>query len=153
VSMTAQELERLGLLTLSDLREFSFTTLQGSHFNFFLPTFRGQDQTLRDCIEKRFDRQRMEKFVGTGVIGLDLYDQARAEQLDEMRTASIRNARGSNLLTPERPRVGSGKSGRLVAYAEMNRAVSKALEDLDGRLATDFERARRTFGDVWFMKS
>jgi hypothetical protein len=152
VTLQRQELDRIGVNYLHDLKSLSFTSLQKRYFRFWLPTFHGPSASLQEICRAWQDRMRWDKFCKTGVIGLLRMDHAWEEHREEQRRRSAPEMHKSGLRLPKARRTGVGQAGALVAYEEMNGAVSSALERLGLRVASDFSRAEKRHRDVWFMR-
>ncbi|APH73402.1 hypothetical protein [Aquibium oceanicum] len=137
VTMLEQELSELGLRKLNELEKFRFQTLQGSFFQFRLPTFRQVDETEKPhlrAVKEDFETKRMTKFLQAGVVGLEAMDAARKRQARAIRIAS----RVSEKPLPAPRRVASS----LTIYDEMTKKVVQALRHLQGRQRRSLEKKR-----------
>ncbi len=118
VTLLGDELQKAGLRTLEDLAEFRFQTLQGSYFQFRLPTFRKADAGILDTF-------RLQKFLKAGVVGLEAMDDARRYH----RPAIVRASRKSD--KPLRP--ARRLRSRLVIYEDLTSKAAQALRHLQER--------------------
>lgn len=142
VTLKGRELKNLGLHHLEDLQDFSFTALQGSYFQFRLPTFEAPNPNAgfaRSAARGWREEQRRKRFLMIGIMGLEFMRHAREEfrsrHMPELKRHMRRTGKKMN-----RNRRGSGTTGVLVAYQEMNRLVSNALGGLDRREATAWRK-------------
>jgi hypothetical protein len=145
VTLKGRELKMLGLHHLEDLQDFSFTSLQGSYFQFKLPTFEAsaaKPGSALSAARSWLDDQRRRRFLTTGVMGLEFMRHAREAFRIRHRSELKRHIRrtGGKMV---RNRRGTGASGTLVAYEEMNRLVSNALGGLDKREQTAWRSVAR----------
>lgn len=150
VTLTGSSLVRLKLNTLSDLGRFSFNKLQGEHFHFALPTFEDQARFLKyQPITERINQRDRESFAAGGVLCLEHLRDRKEAWFREERMVRGR-PRSSHLkvmqdhlkakgLRSKTRLVGSGETGRTIAYKELNELVRTALQDL-GRRITRRER-------------
>jgi hypothetical protein len=88
-TINRDELRRIGIETLGDLKAFPFQTLQGRYYQFRLPTF-AEVTNLPSIPHAAFtaawQKQRRIKFLNSGVVGLKAMDEAN----DRLRTARRR---------------------------------------------------------------
>ncbi|MBC6715536.1 hypothetical protein H9Q09_04930 [Aurantimonas sp. DM33-3] len=138
VTLGSSELDHLGLVWPDDLARFRFEKLQSRYFAFMQPTFRrtGSGQPVPAWLE----RQRREKFLTSGVIGLRAMDEADAEQKAAGRRELIRHLRYAGRKPRPLRRTGTGSALTFVAYYEMNKAVETALRHLREREETEMRR-------------
>lgn len=134
-----------GIDVLADLPGLRFATLQGGCFRFVLPTFAdptkwptGKFSTVR----ARLERNRMRKFLVTGVVGLQAMDEALERQRDAFRPAAHSDFRRRGLTLKPKPRIARGPSGTFVAYDELNTRVATALTKLGARVRAEWSAAR-----------
>ncbi len=149
VTLQRPELAAIGLTCLHELKQFSFTSLQGRYFNFMQPTLHEEGPGVKGAMQKWQDGRRVEKFAKTGVIGLRHMDEAQEDHRTQLRHREMENMHQVGLRLPSKNRTGHGVGGTMVSYDEMNRVVSKALEHLDRRVATAFVRVERRNGQRW----
>jgi len=144
VTLDRSEITALGVDDLNDLAQFPFSRLQNRAFTFMLPTFHDPAR-LRACwrtaIKVSRDRERMQKFLNAGVIGLMAMDGALGRQRDRLRRASKQDLTCRGLKLRSLPRVGKGSSGTFVAYQVMNERTGVALRHLGERVAAAFSVA------------
>lgn len=130
VTLRGEELEEIGVRTLSDLRSFKFGKLQGRYFRAMLPTFAA---TKGDPVAEWKENQRRLKFLNTGVLGLTAMDEARNEASDRARSDVAKRARANRGQMISRKRVGRGSSVTLVTFEELARRFRTALDLLTKR--------------------
>ena len=133
VALKGPELRRIGIETLEDLLRFKFESLQMAYFRFFVPTFEhaggGQAGQMRQWQEK----QRRQKFLRAGMIGLEAMDVIqRGSQAEIRKDLRTRMNKQGRKIKPE-DRRGRGQSNTYVAYKELNEAVKAALRNLRER--------------------
>lgn len=153
VTLTGSALAKLKLNTIEDLARFKFTSLQGEHFHFALPTFQDQadlphHQPVQELINAR-DRQC---FAAGGVLCLERVREAKEVWLSETKEKgrfkrashqqTLREHLARRGLTPTRRRAGHGEHGTSVAYAELNEMVRVALQELGRRINRREKRSR-----------
>ncbi|WP_433760917.1 hypothetical protein [Brucella anthropi] len=143
VTLDRPEVASLGVDYLDDLKGLNFNELQGRYFRFVLPTFSMQTSQpgVRSAIKTWEDRQRMTKFMKTGVIGLKAMDDALAERQKKLRRDVQADLHERGLSLPKVPRIATGASGSFVAYADLNERVLTSLRNLGKRVAADFATA------------
>ena len=130
VTLDRDELDVLGIQTLSDFASFNFVTLQRRYFKFMLPTFANCDLApigLQRTMRAYLERERRTKFLTTGVLGLLAMDQAILSEQTEIRRHEALRQTGNRMKQPTR--VG-GAVGTLIAYARLNSKVETALRHL-----------------------
>lgn len=137
VTLSRRAVAELGVDYLTDLRGLRFAKLQSKFFGFVLPTFpdasrlpHGAVRAVRGLREK----QREQKFLNTGVIGLAAMDGALARRLKTSRQEIKADIWSKGLTLKPIPRVGRGSSGSLLAYEELNECVGVALRHLGERV-------------------
>jgi hypothetical protein len=136
VTVLEPELTKLGIQRLSDLEEFRFQTLQGSFFQFRLPTFLHIDETEKlRAVRQDLETKRTMKFLQAGVVGLEAMDAARKRQARATREAS----RVSEKPLPAPRRLASS----LTRYDELTKKVVQALRHLQERQRRSLEKKRR----------
>ena len=141
VTLDRPEIARLGVKFLDDLSLLPISKLQAKAFTFVLPTFRNpahMSRNVRTAMQVSRDRQRAEKFLNAGVIGLKAMDGALDRQMKALRGKSLGDLakRGLRLKAPTR--AGAGSSGTFVSYEVMNERVGVALRHLGERVAAAF---------------
>lgn len=133
VTLNSDELRELGIRTLESLRQFRFATLQGRYFQFMLPTFATKSDRLSSAVVAFWEGNRKRRFLKAGVVGLIMMDDAtkafHASHRGEVRARL--KALGRKIAPTIRS--GIGEAGTFVAYAELCRKVSRALEKLGER--------------------
>ena len=130
VTLQGSELSRIGLNTVDDLRTFRFQTLQGSYFQFRLPTFQhrtGPSDAVRAVGQAR-QRLRRRKFLTAGIVGLQAWDEASRRAL----LKACRESRAFARPVPP-PRRGDGEAATLVRYEALTIQVIQALRHLGNR--------------------
>jgi hypothetical protein len=131
VRLGPEPLRTLGVMCLDDLERLSFTRLQGSFFQFKLPTF--LDPGLALPIQRRLEGYRVERFLGLGMVGLAQLDREAEDRRRNVRNdAKVRLHAIGRKLAPAR-RTGIGKQANYMAYLELNDMVSAAFEELGRR--------------------
>ncbi|WP_455269293.1 hypothetical protein [Rhizobium herbae] len=134
VTLGQGALPGLNLLTLKDLSTFNFSNWVASrYFRFMLPTFidpRMLKPGIRRALLARTENLRCSKFMKSGVIGLQVLDEARNQFGSQWRPALTRHLIRNNKKVPAKQRVGAGQSGTLVTWPEMSRQVESALRHL-----------------------
>lgn len=138
VTLDRPEVEALGITYVDDLQRLCFSRLQKKFFTFMLPTFQGVRRGRESAIQSWKDRQRGEKFLKAGVLGLKAMDDEQERQMKKMRRRSQRRLSQLGLKLKPQPRVGDGRSGTFLAYKEMNERIGVALRHLGERVAGDF---------------
>ncbi len=133
VALKRGKLAALGIRHIADVSRFKFATLQGTYFQFKLATVRRLDGRAGPVSAYR-ERQRVQKFMQTGISGLAKMDQVLLEHDTAIRPLVRKSlaARGKTL--PGRPRTGSGPYGTAVAYEELCKTVQAALANLSRKL-------------------
>jgi hypothetical protein len=136
VTLMEGAIRKVGISTLAELRAYRFTTMQGHFFRFMLPTFTdtsGMPPGLKRSTKSLLERERRIKFLNTGVIGLMAFDAARNRRADLIRKDILAQFRNKGRQLVVKHRVGSGFTGSMVAYGEMNKKVETALRHLSER--------------------
>lgn len=141
VTLDRPAVEALGVTFLEDLPKMLSARLQKLFFTFMLPTFLDTEKagsSRNSAIKAWHDRQRIEKFLKTGVIGLKAMDDALERRRIQMRKDERRRFAMNKLKMKRLPRVGTHKIGTFLAFDELNGRVSDALGRLGERVAADF---------------
>lgn len=142
VTLEGNELTMLGIAHVGDLKSLSFSQLQGKFFKFMLPTFAKTADKMPSrsvAMQTWRDRQRLAKFLNTGVFGLKAMDEAAARQSKAIRRDERKSWRAHGLMLKPMKRVGTGRFGTLVSYDALNERVETALRHLGERVrAGDF---------------
>lgn len=141
VTLGRPEVAALGIDFLYDLKGFRITRLQAKAFAFVLPTFLDPARarpSVRTAAHVWNDRQRMEKFLNAGAIGLKAMDAALDRRMKALRRASQGDLAKKGLKLKAPPRTGVGSSGTFVSYEAMNERVGMALRHLRERVAAAF---------------
>lgn len=136
VTLRRDEVEGLGIKSIADLTTFRWQTLQGSYFQFRLPTFADVSHLPASAIrsvKERREHQRRTKFLNAGVVGLKAMDEAQ-RRLNEHRRREVNKAASSDQRLPAAKRDGAGFYGTLIAYDELTRPVLWALRHLGKRM-------------------
>lgn len=137
VTLQGGALLKAGILALRDLKFFSFARLQGSFFQFMLPTFEARSSTGSSilAVTRHFvDPCRARAFLKSGMLGLQTMDVERRICREQMRARSRSDLRARGL-TIRRQRSGSGRNFDYVAYDALNRSVATAFRHLQQREA------------------
>lgn len=129
VMLDRLELKKLGVTSMDKLLALNFAKLQGSYFQFMLPTFAGTP-TFAD---RFWEKKRQRRFLNAGVVGLQAMDDERQRLLKTHRPELVRQLRQRGVKTPPAPRTAAGRNGTLVSYQMLNDRVSSALDKLDKR--------------------
>ncbi len=136
VTLSQPELgAKTGLHRLHDLQTFRFTTLQKKFFRFMLPTFQAtpEKDNLHPMLNVWIDRMRIERFLKTGILGLEWSDRARdhfrkphlAELKKTRRSASATRAKKKKRPLPV--------SRNYVAYEDLCWRIQASLRHLGER--------------------
>ena len=123
----------LGVVNLEGLLGFNFASLQKRYFQFMLPTF---DTSHAGYADRFWEKRRQQRFLKTGVVGLQVMDEERRRLLKAARPALVRRLRVKGEPLAPAPRTGIGRNGTLVSYQDLNDRVAMALRKL-------LERERR----------
>ncbi|RCW87589.1 hypothetical protein [Phyllobacterium bourgognense] len=137
VTLRGQYIGKLGLERLDDLKRYSFTKMQGDFFRFMLPTFEDTSRMMSGtsrAVWTHFERLRRMKFLNTGVLGLNAYDDARKRIVRPVRNMVRRDLKKRGHTLSLKPRVGDGIAGTGVAYKDLNKRVEAALRELRDRM-------------------
>lgn len=133
VTLDRLELKGLGVVNLEGLLGFNFASLQKRYFQFMLPTF---DTSHAGYADRFWEKRRQQRFLKTGVVGLQVMDEERRRLLKAARPALVRRLRAKGEPLAPAPRSGIGRNGTLVSYQDLNDRVAMALRKL-------LERERR----------
>lgn len=132
VRLDRLELKQLGVISLKDLLSFNLASLQGQYFQFMLPTFTSPGGPYSNH-DKYWERYRHERFLATGVVGLQAMDEERERLRKVNRPELVRQLRAKGVKVAPARRAGSGRNGTLIAYKELNDRVAMALRKLQER--------------------
>ncbi|RIV17329.1 hypothetical protein D1623_28745, partial [Klebsiella pneumoniae] len=130
-----------GIGDFDSMVEFKFMRLQKDFFKFTLPTFGihtpapSSSATMsRSSVKNRIEETRRQRFLQTGVLGLQIREDAKRDYaaLHRGYFMSWHKARASKM--PKRSRVGSGPYGTHIAYKEMARVIERALAGLQRKV-------------------
>ncbi|MCX5578984.1 hypothetical protein [Kaistia terrae] len=141
VTLDRPEIAALGVDVLDDLKGLRFSRLQAKAFAFVLPTFLDPNRvgpSVRTAVQVWKDRQRMEKFLNAGAIGLQAMDGALERRMKALRRKSQCDLAKKGLKLKVPARTGVGSSGTFVSYEAMNERVGVALRHLGERVAAAF---------------
>lgn len=127
----------LGLTDLAVLETYRFTRLQSLLFKFMVPTFGHSEIANRPAqlaVRKKIVTYKKHRFLNSGIIGLQIMDEARQElRRDYLRDISRRH-RLAGTRMPSLSRTGNGAAGHLLAYDKLNRRVEQAFRHLQERV-------------------
>lgn len=135
----------LGVDTLPDLSGLRFATLQGALFRFVKPTFADSAKWPASSVSAArswLERNRMQKFISTGAVGLQAMDETSDRQRRTIRASALADFRRRGLTFKPKPRVGIGTAGTFVAYDELNTRVATALRKLGERARAEWSASR-----------
>lgn len=118
---------------MADLRSFSFARFQGRYFRFMLPTF--ETSFTEPLVAPLLEENCKKRFHNGGVVGLVILDHSMDALRKFHRPTIAGHLQDWGRRAVARPRAGSGISGALVGYRELNDVVSHALESLGRREA------------------
>jgi hypothetical protein len=136
VTLGGLAMQKFGLRTLNDLESFKFTLLQDNCFRFRLPTFGPLTTTPKATmghIGRYQDRVRLQKFLVSGMIGLDALDGGRVE-LALSRRGEVRLHLKSMGKRVKRSTRVPAPVDLSIAWDEMMRKVEQALRHLGERV-------------------
>jgi hypothetical protein len=136
VTLGVVAMRRFGLRTLEDLESFKFTQLQRKYFRFRLPTF-GPLKTTPTAtmghIERYQDRVRLQKFVISGMIGLEALDSGRVALAIDRRGEVRLHLRSVGKLVKRSTRT-PPPTDLSISWDQMMRKVEQALRHLGERV-------------------
>ncbi|SFZ83470.1 hypothetical protein SAMN02983003_1665 [Devosia enhydra] len=133
VTLRQGKLEELGVRHINDVARFKFAALQGSYFQFKLATVRSLSGS-EGPVAAYQERQRVQKFLLTGISGLAKMDLTLLEH-DTVKRPVVRRALAKLGRTlPGRPRTGPGAYGTAFAYEGLCKTVQTALSNLSRKL-------------------
>lgn len=135
----------LGIDTLANLPRLRFATLQGGFFRFALPTFAETARWPADKVSAArawLERNRTQKFLVTGIVGLQAMDEALERQHKSLRLSARADFRRRGVAFKPMSRVGAGPASSFVAYDELNTRVATALTKLGARVRAEWSAAR-----------
>lgn len=144
VTLQRSAMLNLGIDTLEDLPSLRFPTLQGGFFRFVLPTFGDTAKWPASKVSAArtwLERNRMQKFLVTGVIGLQAMDEALERQHKSLRLSAREDFRRREIAFKPMARVGGGSSRMFIAYDELNTRVATALRKLGDRVRAEWSAA------------
>jgi hypothetical protein len=133
VTLKQSKLAALGIQRIADVSRFRFATLQGTYFQFKLATV-WRLNSSEGPVSAYIEKQRVQKFLQTGISGLAKMDQARLEHDAAIRPLVRRSLAKTGKKLPGRPRTGSGPYGTAVAFEQLCRAAQMALSNLSRKL-------------------
>jgi hypothetical protein len=137
VTLLRPAIKKLGIDFLDDLWGYSFTKMQGDFFRFMLPTFedtaRISPGTLQ-AIQSFQERRRRTKFLNTGVVGLNAYDEARKKVTGPMRNNVRSDLKKRGYILRPKERASDAFSGTCVAFEDLNKRVEAALREMRDRM-------------------
>ncbi|WP_078708552.1 hypothetical protein [Consotaella salsifontis] len=133
VTLETEEVRRLGVIFIDDLRRFHFEGLQNTYFRFMLPTFKCSHGGVMGLVSERLENDRRRKFMMTGMIGLREMDDALQRRRATHRRGLIKHLRERGLAVKPEKRAGRGPSKTYVAYNDLNKAFEVALRNLRER--------------------
>lgn len=139
VTLKQGKLAALGIRHIEDVSRFRFATLQGTYFQFKLATVRRLDRSAGP-VSAYLEKQRVQKFLQTGISGLAKMDKTRLEHDAAIRPVVRRSLAKMGKTLPGRSRTGSGPYGTAVAYEALCRAAQAALSNLSRKLAAQVMR-------------
>jgi hypothetical protein len=132
VRLDRLELKGLGVTTLAELSELNFAKLQGSFFKFMLPTFMSPTPAMNPA-DRHWERQRVTRFLNTGVVGLRTMDDRRELERQKHRKPLTARLLAKGKPMPPGDRRGRGRNGTMIAYEDLNDRVAMALRKLHER--------------------
>ena len=141
VTLLGDDVSKFGFTTLSKLRGFRFEKLNRTLFPMYLPTFGGTlidpdgvpvwpAASLQDKVKAGRRKIHINAFREGGIYGLDRFlDASRHETKRMLKRAK---AADPELAISKRPRnrIGTGDTGNMVAWQEINKRHSNALTNL-----------------------
>lgn len=133
VTLKQGKLAALGIRHIADVSRFKFARLQGTYFQFKLATMRRLDGSAGPVPAYR-ERQRVQKFLETGISGLAKMDQTLLEHDTVIRPVVRKALAKIGKTLPGRPRRGPGPYGTAVAYEKLCMMVQTALSNLSRKL-------------------
>jgi len=142
VTLSSNQLGAFGVRRMDDLATFNFCSLASEHFRFVAPTFVDPDAVAgcrRKVLLGGWERERITKFLNTGVIGLEAMDR-QWEILRAKNRPAIVKEMGKRGLRLERKRAGTGKTRTFVAFAELNKRIEVAFRKLTERTVAQLNR-------------
>lgn len=132
VRLDRLELKQLGITGLGNLLRFNLASLQGSYFQFMLPTFSSPGGLFSNH-DRHWEKHRQARFLAAGVVGLQAMDGERQRLQKASRPEMVRQLRARGVKVEPARRAGSGRNGTLMAYEELNDRVAMALRKLQER--------------------
>lgn len=141
VTLETDEVRRLGIEFIHDLRRYPFEKLRDSYFDFMMPTFKRGATGVMGMITDRQEEDRRRKFLKTGMIGLREMDAALERRRAHHRPKLIEHLHERKLKVRPEDRSGGGRFRTYVAYKELNKAVEVALRNLREREERELKKA------------
>ncbi|WP_417618750.1 hypothetical protein [Oceanisphaera sp.] len=134
VTLQGSGLKRIGVATLADMKAMSFTRLQGEFFTFRLFTTPPRNQMLSQTKSgaRYEDKINREIFLKAGVAGLLFKDHVRKGWRETAKPLALLNLRNRGRRLKVLPE-GVTVADQLIAYADLNERVTRALRDLENR--------------------
>lgn len=132
VTVDEGELRELGIQTIADLAVQKFQRFQGRYFKFVVPTFpelASEPEENRSPLLKLLRKQRLQRFLNAGVVGLEAWDEAWGRKKKQTRKETLKSGRP---LDPTS--IMSGSSSTLKRYEELTRRAIQALRHIDDRM-------------------
>ncbi|MBB3066012.1 hypothetical protein [Limibacillus halophilus] len=127
VTLYRQEIDRLDIDTISDLRRFDFETLRRTYFPFYLPTFAMEEGSDSSSVSDHASRKRLlleiGRFLDEGVMGV-------ATGWGATRRTRQWRKRGKASSGVHRTISPPHNNGPLIEYSELNEKVRGALRYL-----------------------
>ncbi|MCW7546273.1 hypothetical protein N7I30_21100 [Aurantimonas litoralis] len=141
VTLETDEVRRLGIEFIHDLRRYPFEKLRDSYFDFMMPTFKRGNTGVMGMVTDRQEEDRRRKFLKTGMIGLREMDDALERRRAHHRPKLIEHLHERKLKVKPEDRSGRGPFKTYVAYKELNKAVEVALRNLREREERELKKA------------
>lgn len=141
VTLETDEVRRLGIEFIHDLRRYPFEKLRDSYFDFMMPTFKRGNTGVMGMVTDRQEEDRRRKFLKTGMIGLREMDAALERRRARHRPRLIEHLRERGRKVKPADRSGRGPFKTYVAYKELNKAVEVALRNLREREERELKKA------------
>lgn len=126
VRLDRLELKGVGVRALADLSRLNFAQLQRRYFKFMLPTFMSPTPAM-DRTDQHWERERLTRFLNTGVVGLRAMDDRRELERQTHRKSLTAHRRAKGKSVPPSDRRGRGQSRTFVSYVLLNERLSESL--------------------------
>ncbi len=127
VTLYGQEIDRLDIETVSDLRRFDFETLRRTYFSFYLPTFSMEEGSRGNSVKDHSSRKRqlleIGRFLDEGVMGIATGWGATRRTRKWRKRGKVSSGARHTLSPPH-------NNGSLIEYSELNEKVRGALRYL-----------------------